>query len=62
MSGGDEIRFDGPCHECGGVGPVVIVQADTDPGDMGEPRIAYADNETIVFVPSFDLWPKEALP
>lgn len=52
-----ELRLTGSCHECGGVGPVVIVQCDTDPGDMGEPRIVSDDDETIVFVPSFDLWP-----
>jgi hypothetical protein len=54
----EELRLDGPCRECGGVGPVVIVQCDTDPGDMGEPRIVHADDETIVFVPSFSLWPQ----
>lgn len=54
----DELRLDGPCHECGGIGPVVIVQTDTDPGDIGEPRIVHADDETIVFVPSFEYWPK----
>ena len=53
----DELRLDGICHECGGVGPVVIVQCDTDPGDMGEPRIVWADDECVVFVPSFSLWP-----
>jgi hypothetical protein len=53
----EELRLDGICHECGGVGPVVIVQCDTDPGDMGEPRVVHADDEVIVFVPSFDLWP-----
>jgi hypothetical protein len=47
----EELRLDGPCRECGGVGPVVI-------GDMGEPRIVHADDETIVFVPSFSLWPQ----
>ena len=55
----DELRLDGPCRECGGSGPVVIVQTDTDPGDIGEPRIVHTDDETIVFVPSFSLWPKE---
>ena len=54
----DELRLEGPCHECGGLGPVVIVQTDIDPGDIGEPRIVHADDETIVFVPSFDYWPK----
>jgi len=42
-------------------GPVVIVQTPTDPGDMGEPRVITADGETIVFVPSFDLWPDDGL-
>lgn len=56
MSRGDELRLDGPCHECGGIGPVVIVQSDTDPGDIGEPRMVESDGETIVIVPSFDLW------
>jgi hypothetical protein len=56
----EELRLDGPCHECGGIGPVVIVQTDTDPGDMGEPRIVHAEGEVIVFVPSFDLWPDGA--
>lgn len=54
----EELRLEGACHECGGVGPVVIVQCDTDPGDMGEPRLVHADDEVIVFVPSFDLWPE----
>ena len=53
---GEELRLDGSCHECGGMGVVVIVQTDTDPGDIGEPRIVHADDEVIVFVPSFDLW------
>lgn len=41
-------------------GPVVVVQCDTDPGDMGEPRVVRDDGETIVFVPSFELWPSDA--
>ena len=37
-------------------GPVVIVQADTDPGDMGEPREFVEGGATVLIVPSFDLW------
>jgi hypothetical protein len=61
----EELRLEGPCHECGGVGPVVIVQSDTDPGDIGEPRIVYnygSDQETVVVVPSFSLWPDPDIP
>jgi len=44
----EELRLDGTCHECGGVGPVVIVQCDTDPGDMGEPTVPLASDAQIV--------------
>lgn len=47
MSGGDVLRRDGP---------VVLVQSDTDPGDMGEPRELIDDGATVLIVPSFELW------
>lgn len=42
-------------------GPVILVQTATDPGDIGEPRSIWDDEEKaeVVFVPSFDLWPSE---
>jgi hypothetical protein len=43
-------------------GPVVIVQTDSDPGDMGEPRIITEDGATVVFVPSFSYWPGDEPP
>lgn len=50
---GRQIRLDGP---------VAVGQSDTDPGDMGEPRVFEADGVTYVTVPSFDLWPSDDLP
>ena len=35
-------------------GPVVIAQTDTDPGDMGEPRVFDSDGVTYVAVPDFE--------
>ena len=39
-------------------GPVILIQSVTDPGDIGEPREFWDDDEkaTCVVVPSFDLW------
>lgn len=53
MSDGDRMTLEGK---------VVIVQADTDPGDMGEPRTVKDGDTTVVVVPSFNLWPKEGVP
>lgn len=38
-------------------GPVVLIQANDDPGDMGEPRQWSEDGIHYVVVPSFALWP-----
>jgi hypothetical protein len=41
-------------------GPVLVVQCDNDPGDMGEPRVfEEEDGTTVVCVPAFDLWPPD---
>jgi hypothetical protein len=37
-------------------GPIEIAQSDTDPGDMGEPRVFESDGVTYVTVPSFTFW------
>ena len=49
MSEGETMRLDGP---------VILIQSDTDPGDMGEPREFWDDDAkaTCIVVPSFDLW------
>lgn len=43
------------------VGPVVIAQTRSDPGDMGEPRVFSSEGVTYVTVPDFDLWQREPL-
>lgn len=39
---------------------VLVVESDTDPGDMGEPRVFWSDEDraTVLVVPSPRLWPK----
>lgn len=39
-------------------GPIVLIEADHDPGDMGEPREFWDDDlkATCVVVPSLDFW------
>jgi hypothetical protein len=40
-------------------GPLVVLESDTDPGDMGEPREFWSDEDkaTVLVVPSAHCWP-----